>query len=312
MSMMIPWRIVVFSNSTLSLPLITLLMQKQWLAGVVICEPQSYQSQYLLSCLQNAAIPLCVFSPETAVSVKLWLGQREANLSLIFSFRYKLPVDVLEAVQFGTFNIHPSALPMFRGPCPVFWQLKAGQVQGSLCIHVATDQIDAGDIVVQQAFQIHRLDTYGTLMNQVSQMAPELVLELAKSIEQGRGKITGVAQTDLPQYAPVPSVEDCRIRWQQMTAAQITNLCRACNGAFGGAIFEFNNQRFNLMQASAIACPAYGTLPGTVLMVAEPEGVIIVCNDGAVRLDVIAAAEGVFSAVAFADRYGLDAGMALH
>jgi methionyl-tRNA formyltransferase len=310
MSMMIPWRIVVFSNSTLSLPLITLLMQKQWLAGVVICEPQNYQSQHLLSVLQNAAIPLFVFSPETAVPVKLWMGQREANLSLIFSFRYKLPVDVLEAVHFGTFNIHPSALPMFRGPCPVFWQLKAGQVNSALSIHRATDQIDAGDIVVQQAFQIHPLDTYGTLMNHVSQIAPELVLELAKSIEQG--KISGVVQTGLSQCAPVPSVEDCRIRWQQMTASQISNLCRACNGAFGGAIFVFNNQKLRLIQATAAAYPAYGTLPGTVVMVAEPEGVIIICNDGAVRLDVIAAAEGGFSAVAFAERYGLDAGMVLH
>lgn len=310
--MMFPWRIVVFSNSTLSLPLMTMLIQKQCLAAVVVCDEQSYQSQQLLSFLHNASVPSMLYSPESTDALRLWLAKREANLSLIFSFRHKLPAELLDAFQYGAFNIHPSVLPLFRGPCPVFWQLKTGQVKSALSLHRATDHIDGGDLVLQRTFQIHHLDTYGTLMSQIAQLAPELGLELIYILDQSQGRISGIAQAGELHYAPLPSAEDCRILWHQMTAAQISDLCRACNGLFGGAIFEFNNQRFHLVQATTIKCPTYGTAPGTVLMVAEPEGVISVCRDGAVRLDVIAAAEGVFSATAFAERYGLDAGMLLH
>lgn len=310
--MTFPWRIVVFSNSTLSLPLLTLLIEKQWLAAVVVSDEQSYQSQQLLSFLQNASVPSMLYSPESAAALKAWLVQREVNLSFIFSFRHKLPAALLDSVHYGSFNFHPSALPLFRGPCPVFWQLKTGQTNSALTIHRATEKTDGGELVVQRAFEIHRLDTYGTLMSQVAQIAPELALELICLFEQGKGRVSGIAQAGSTRYAPQPSAEDCRIFWHQLTATQISDLCRACNGIFGGAIFEFNNQSFHLVQATLVNCPAYGTIPGTVLMVAEPEGVIIVCKDGAVRLDVIAAAEGVFSAIAFAERYGLDAGMQLH
>jgi len=52
--------------------------------------------------------------------------------------------------RLGALNLHPSALPRFRGPDPVFWQLRAGTTRAGVTVHVATDAVDAGPIVVQR------------------------------------------------------------------------------------------------------------------------------------------------------------------
>ena len=59
-----------------------------------------------------------------------------------------------ETARLGALNLHPSALPRFRGPDPVFWQLRAGAVRAGVTVHVATGDVDAGPIVAQRWLEV--------------------------------------------------------------------------------------------------------------------------------------------------------------
>ena len=65
-----------------------------------------------------------------------------------------------------------------------------------------------------------------------------------------------------------------------------------------------------LLQATVVEHPAYGVPAGTVLHIGEPEGVIVASKGGALRLDILTITEGIFTGLAFAERFGLDAGVA--
>ena len=78
------------------------------------------------------------------------LRRIEPDLLLIACLPCIVGSTTRRTARLGALNLHPSALPGFRGPDPVFWQLRAGTTRAGVTLHVATDAIDAGPIVVQR------------------------------------------------------------------------------------------------------------------------------------------------------------------
>ena len=78
------------------------------------------------------------------------LERFEPDLLLIACLPYIVRRATRRTARLGALNLHPSALPRFRGPDPVFWQLRAGVARAGVTVHVATGDIDAGPIVVQR------------------------------------------------------------------------------------------------------------------------------------------------------------------
>jgi methionyl-tRNA formyltransferase len=68
---------------------------------------------------------------------------------LVACFPFKIPPDIWQASRIASLNIHPSLLPAYRGPQPVFWQLKNGEMQTGVTLHLVNEEFDAGDIVIQ-------------------------------------------------------------------------------------------------------------------------------------------------------------------
>jgi methionyl-tRNA formyltransferase len=64
-------------------------------------------------------------------------------------FPFILPSRVLALPEFGGLNLHPSLLPAYRGPSPLFWQCRDGVAETGISVHVLTERVDAGDIVAQ-------------------------------------------------------------------------------------------------------------------------------------------------------------------
>ncbi len=73
----------------------------------------------------------------------------EFELLVVACFPYRLPQSLLKRAAIAALNIHPSRLPAYRGPAPVFWQLRDGMREIGVTLHHMTSQIDAGDIVAQ-------------------------------------------------------------------------------------------------------------------------------------------------------------------
>ena len=75
------------------------------------------------------------------------LDRIEPDLLLLACLPHVVGRATRETARLGALNLHPSALPRFRGPDPVFWQLRAGASRAGVTVHVATDDVDAGPIV---------------------------------------------------------------------------------------------------------------------------------------------------------------------
>lgn len=306
-----PIKAVVYTSSRIALPLISALHARGNLGGVVIGGNRSPEESQLVAELQNQKIAYEVFQPDDTGGLLRAFQRWEINLGLCFSFSRILPSVILQSAEFGTYNLHPSALPAYRGPMPIFWQIKHGVHSSALCLHHATQEIDAGNLVIQQPLSIHSLDTFSSLVLAIAGQAPTVAMQLLEMIAAIGHAPAGEAQCGALVPAPMPIATDVIVDWQAMTPTEIQNCARACNGFCGGATFYWRNIPLALLQVTPVDAPTHGTKPGTVVMLAEPEGLVVAARDGAVRLDVISTAEGIFGGVAFAERFGLDAGVLL-
>ncbi len=309
-------KFVVFTSSQIAAPLVSFLLQKNMLGGVVLAGTYSADEQHFAAELQRHQIPCACYPAKEPDNLKDVLIRWEVNVGIAFAFGHIFPVSLIESLELGIFNLHPSPLPAYRGACPLFWQLKNAEQESQLCVHRVTTKVDQGAVVTRVPFLIHPLDTYTSLINVVANLVPEAMSRFVELLSVS-GDISGEEHTDSglvalkhsEDTAPNPSAKDLAIDWIRMRPEEIVDLARAGNGFTGGATLYLGQVSVGLMQATAIKVPTYGTQPGTILHVGEPDGVLVACSDGAVRLDVLTTADGVFGGNVFANRFRVDAGM---
>ena len=299
--------LVLFASSMMVIPAINQLLQTGQLAGVIVPNQQEPSTQQLVQQLQQAGIPFQVYLNEKPDQILPSIDQWQAHVGLIYTFPSLLPDTIRHAFRLGLYNLHASPLPKYRGALPLYWQIRNGETQSSLTIIRTEEEADSGDIVLQQPFPIHPIDTLNSLASTMVAEAPGLILAFLKKLASD--ELQPTPQGGEPTLAPMPQPEDLVINWNTMTATEISAIARAGNPQFNGAIIQWRQSHLALMQATPTTRPKYGVEPGTILHIGEPEGLIVATVDGALRLDIILVTEGLFSGLAFAERFSLEAGV---
>ena len=77
------------------------------------------------------------------------LAGYKPDILLVFGFNWRLSREVLELPRLGALNVHPSALPKYRGPSPILWAIRNGDASMGMTVHRMTDDIDAGPVLAQ-------------------------------------------------------------------------------------------------------------------------------------------------------------------
>lgn len=95
-------------------------------------------------------IPMLYINAMHDEAVKSSLLKLDAEYFLVACFPFKLPADIYQRPSIACLNIHPSLLPTYRGPHPVFWQLKRGEQKMGVSLHRVNAEFDAGDIILQR------------------------------------------------------------------------------------------------------------------------------------------------------------------
>lgn len=78
------------------------------------------------------------------------LGTLQPDIGLVSCYPYRLPAELLAVPRHGFLNLHPSLLPAYRGPYPLFWQLRHGEPAGGVTLHWMDERLDTGDIALQE------------------------------------------------------------------------------------------------------------------------------------------------------------------
>ncbi len=180
-----------------------------------------------------------VHSPKN-VNTSEWIEMiRDLSPEAIFSFYYRslLSKDILMIPSVGSFNLHGSMLPAYRGRCPVNWVLVNGERRTGITLHHIVEAPDAGDIVGQKEVVIEFEDTAYTLYQKLCGKAKELLEEVLPLIKKGTAPRV-VQDLQRGSYYGGRRPEDGRIDWN-WPVMRIYNLVRAVTEPYPGAFTHF-------------------------------------------------------------------------
>lgn len=141
-----------------------------------------------------------------------------ADLQIVVAFRM-LPEVVWDMPRLGTFNLHASLLPQYRGAAPINWAVINGDNETGATTFFLTHEIDTGKIILQRRLPIADTDDVGTVHDSLMQMGAKLVTDTVDLLLAG--KVDVVSQEDfykdLSELRPAPKIfkDTCHINWNQ-------------------------------------------------------------------------------------------------
>jgi methionyl-tRNA formyltransferase len=101
------------------------------------------------------SIPVWEVGTLSAAPTRALLANVQPDLIAVACFPYIFPHTLLQLPRYGCLNLHPSLLPAYRGPIPLFWMARQGERQAGVTLHFMDEGLDTGDIVAQTAFDWH-------------------------------------------------------------------------------------------------------------------------------------------------------------
>lgn len=198
---------------------------------------------------------------------------------LICSFYYRkmIPEAVLAIAPLGAFNLHGSLLPKFRGRSPVNWQLVQGVAHSGLTLHRMVKQADAGDLIAQQAVEVHPDQDAIGLTRQLLGIAPDFLDRAFRELIAGRAQ-PQVQDHGQATYFGGRTPADGVIDWRK-PAREIHNLVRAVAPPWPGAFTALLGRRILVWRTAVVHERSRYGEPGTVL----GDGTIA-CGAGSIAL----------------------------
>ena len=150
----------------------------------------------------------------------------EPDLGVVIAFRM-LPEVVWAMPKLGTFNLHASLLPEYRGAAPINWAIINGDTRTGVTTFLLNHEIDKGAIIEQREVDILAEDNIGTLYDKLMYVGAELVTNTVDKLASGDYTTTEQMHIDENTLRPAPKIfkDDCRIDWIK-SAESIHNLVR--------------------------------------------------------------------------------------
>ncbi|HEY0046091.1 MAG TPA: methionyl-tRNA formyltransferase [Flavobacterium sp.] len=152
------------------------------------------------------------------------LSALEANLQVVVAFRM-LPKAVWEMPKYGTFNLHASLLPQYRGAAPINWAIINGERKTGVTTFFIDDKIDTGAMILHKETQIDYSESAGELHDRLMSLGAEAVIETLSVIESGNVKTTVQSELGVLKTAHKLNRENCKINWNS-SGREIYNLIR--------------------------------------------------------------------------------------
>lgn len=196
------------------------------------------------------------------------------DVAIIVAYGRIIPEWILKIPKYGFINVHFSLLPAYRGAAPINWAIVNGEKQTGITTMQLVPELDAGDILLQQATEISDSETAEELGKRLSFLGAELLSQTLDKLlsitpqKQDHKKAT---------FAPILKREDGKINWQKMTAQEVALRVRGFQ-PWPGAYTLLKNTRLIIWQAKVKEENLSGSnQPGTIVQ-ANKNGIVIACN----------------------------------
>ena len=214
-------RIVFMGTPEFAVGTLKLLVEKQYQIVGVITAPdrpagrgqkvqQSDVKNYALSQNLRLLQPTNLKDEEFLKELK----SLNANIQIVVAFRM-LPEVVWSMPEYGTFNLHASLLPDYRGAAPIHWAIINGEEKTGVTTFFIDEKIDTGAIILQKEVFIKDHETVGTLHDELQNIGSALVIETLQLIEAGPVTTAIQSKVDQPKTAYKLNKENCQINWNE-------------------------------------------------------------------------------------------------
>jgi methionyl-tRNA formyltransferase len=176
------------------------------------------------------------------------LIELDPDLFIVVAFRI-LPKDVYTIPAKGSFNLHGSLLPKYRGAAPIQWSIINGETETGVTTFFLEDKVDTGNIIVQEKIKIDDEDDFGSLHDKMMIVGANVVLQTVELIEKGNF-VPSKQNDSIASPAPKITKEICKIDWEK-SDVEIHNLVRGLS-PHPGAFFELNKKNYKLFKTACV------------------------------------------------------------
>ncbi len=169
--------------------------------------PAASMEQGILGLAGTTGIPIFEVGRLTHEETITVLRDLQPDVIVVACFPRLLPLALLDLPRHGALNVHPSLLPAYRGPQPLFWIFHDGLEHAGVTVHLMDSGADSGDIVAQRLLSLPDGIAYADAEQRCAKVGARLVVEAARAIDTGT-----LARRPQPaagiSYAPTPRAED--------------------------------------------------------------------------------------------------------
>ncbi len=277
-------RIIFMGTPDFACPSLSILLEHHYtIAGVVTApdKPRGRGQHVTFTPVKEYALRhnLNVLQPESLRDPLFieTLRSLQPDLIVVVAFRI-LPPDVFQLPPLGTFNLHASLLPKYRGAAPINWAIINGETETGVTTFFLREKVDTGNIILQERVTIGENETAGELHDKLSVIGAQLVLKTVQLIE--RGTVQTIPQNDtLATPAPKIFKQQCRINWNA-PAQTIHNFIRGLS-PHPAAWTTHNNKLLNIYRTHYH--PSVQASPGTIYR-CTPKELLVGTKDGLIQI----------------------------
>ncbi|MBD1398723.1 methionyl-tRNA formyltransferase [Pontibacter sp. JH31] len=189
------------------------------------------------------------------------LRSYQANLQIIVAFRM-LPEVVWAMPELGSFNIHGSLLPQYRGAAPINWAIINGEKETGVTSFFLKHEIDTGDLIFQDRMPILEEDDFGSMYEKLKYQGAALAVRTVQAIERGEIQPQPQQTTAETKHAPKIFKETCEIHWNQ-PARQVRDFIRGLS-PYPAAWTRFDGKTFKIFKTEVLENTTYTLAPGQI------------------------------------------------
>jgi methionyl-tRNA formyltransferase len=261
-----PLKIIFMGTPEFAVPSLEILVQNSVHVVAVITapdKPQGRGQKIVFSPVKDCALKydIPVLQPTNLKSPAFLeeLKGFNADLQVVVAFRM-LPEVVWSMPPRGSFNLHASLLPRYRGAAPINWAIINGETETGATTFFLQHDIDTGSVIFQDREPIHREDNAGTLYERLKTKGAALVLKTVQAIASGEYQTKPQSADMEIKHAPKIFKETCQIQWNQ-SAEQIRNFVRGLS-PYPAAWTTIAGKTFKIYKTSEASGNEAGQNPG--------------------------------------------------
>jgi len=247
-------RIIFMGTPEFAVPSLEILVANHYQVVAVITAPDKPAGRGMK--LQQSAVKQCalkhqipVLQPKNLKNPDFIeeLKSYEANLQVVVAFRM-LPVAVWDMPEIGTFNLHGSLLPQYRGAAPINWAVMNGETETGVTTFFLKHAIDTGDIIMRDQEPIHEEDTVGDVYGRLMHKGAKLVLKTVQAIEMDSYTLETQDLSVPTRKAPKIRKEDCEINLNR-TSKEVYDFVRGLS-PYPTAWIKIKDKKFKIFKTA--------------------------------------------------------------